>query len=196
MSRSITSSRAALPVAAILAAVAVLALMAGGAFGRGVDPTPSASPIPSVPATPQPTVQPSAPGTPKPTPKPTDAPSDGTIRVDLDNVTEHDVSVVIDDQTGGLVGAVSGQPGDGMSVRWMDSIVENLDAKTLRLVWVGLPRDEEVRLSITGEPGAYQFRLVQDGPYANTDAVGFDRILVLSFDVPVAADDVVVTIEE
>lgn len=185
-------SRAALPVAALLAVVAVLALMAGGAFGRGVDPSPS----PSAPSTPRPTAQPSAPSTPQPTPEPTDAPSDGTVKVDLDNETEHDVSVVIDDQTGTLVGAVSGQPGDGMSVRWFLSLVENLDAKTLRVVWVGLPRHEELSLSITGQPGAYQVRLVQDAPPANSDAVGFDRILVLSFDTAVSADDVEVSIED
>lgn len=194
MARSNIPFRAAWPVAALLAVAAVLVLVAGGAFGRGVDPSPS--PTPTAPATPAPTVQPSAPATPKPTPAPTESPSDGKIRVDLDNETEHDVSVVIDDETGGLVGAVSGQPGDGMSVRWGDSIVENLDAKTLRLVWVGLPRDEEVRLTISGKPGAYEFRLVQDGPYANTDAVGFDRILVLNFDTPVSAGDVEVSIEE
>lgn len=193
MSRS-NPSRAALPVAALLAVVAVLVLVAGGAFGRGVDPSPSPSApaTPGTPSTPQPSVQPSAPST----PKPTEAPSDGKVQVDLDNETENDVSVVIDDQTGGLVGGVSGQPGDGMSVRWFDSIVENIDAKTLRVVWVGLPRDEELSLTITGKPGAYQLRLVQDAPPANSDAVGFDRILVLSFDSPVSAADVEMSIED
>jgi hypothetical protein len=181
-------------VAALLAVAAVLVLVAGGAFGRGVDPSPSPSApsTPGTPSTPQPSVQPSAPST----PKPTEAPSDGPVKVDLDNETEHDVSVVIDDETGSLVGAVSGQPGDGMSVRWFDSIVENLDAKTLRVVWVGLPRDEELNLSITGKPGAYQLRLVQDAPPANSDAVGFDRILVLSFDTPVSAADIEMSIED
>lgn len=197
MPRSSPSSRAALPVAALLAVVAVLVLVAGGVLGRGADPSPSPS---DAPATPPPTVQPTAPSTPPPsadpTAQPTKAPADGTIDVDLDNHTDHAVSVVVKDETGSLVGAVSGQPTDGMSVRWFDSSVENLDAETLRVVWVGLPRDEELSLEITGAPGAYRLRLVQDAPPANSDAVGFDRILVLSFDTPVSADDVEVVIED
>ena len=196
MPRSTLSSRTVLPAAGLLAVIAVLALVAGGALGRGVDPSPAPSDMPSTPPSAVPTAEPSTPATPRPTAVPTEAPSDGPVKVDLDNATDHDVSVVIDDQTGHLIGAVSNQPGDGMSVRWGDSTVENFDAQTVRLVWVGLPRDEQIRLTISGEPGAYQFQLVQDGPYENTDAMGFDRVLVLSFDSAVSADDVTVTIED
>ena len=36
--------------------------------------------------------------------------------------------------------------------------------------------------------------LVQAGPYPQTDAMGEDRILILTFDGPVSADDVSVEI--
>ena len=192
MPRSSLLPRSVLPVAAILAVVAVLILVAGGVLGRGADPLPDPSPTPSA----APSVQPHATAVPSPTLKPTDGPSDGPFKVDLENLTEHDVSVVIDDETGTLTGAASGIPGDGMSVRWFDVQVENLDAETVRVVWVGLPRDEELTLSISAEDGTYRLVLVQAAPPANSDALGFDRILDLRFESQVAASDVNVTIEE
>lgn len=192
MPRSSLLPRSVLPVAATLAVVAVLILVAGGVLGRGADPSPEPSPTPSA----APSVQPRATPAPSPTLKPTDGPSDGPFMVDLENLTDHDVSVVIDDETGTLTGAASGIPGDGMSVRWFDVKVENLDAETVRVVWVGLPRDEELTLSIAAEDGTYRLVLVQAAPPANSDAVGFDRILDLRFESPVAASDVMVTIEE
>jgi len=188
MNRSSFPSRSSLPVAVVLAMSAVLVIVAGGVFGRGVDPSPAPSDAPANP--------PSMPSSPQPTVVPTDDPGDGPIVLDLDNLTDHDVSVVIDDATGTLDGAVSGQPGDGMSVRWLDVKVENLDSKTLRVVWVGLPRHEQVQLSIAGDDGSYRLDFVQAAPPANSDAVGYDRILVLSFDTDVAADDVDVTFKE
>ena len=200
MNRSSNISRVALPVAALFAVLAVLVVVAGGALGRSADPSPTPSDrpstppsaAPSAPSSPQPTVEPTA----QPTAQPTDDPADGPIMVDLDNLTDHDVSVVIDDETGILDGAVSGKPGDGMSVRWFDVKVENLDSTTLRVVWVGLPRDEQVELSISEDDGTYHLGFVQAAPPANSDAVGYDRILVLRFDTDVNADDVKVTFEE
>ena len=196
MNRSSNISRVALPVAALFAVLAVLVVVAGGALGRSADPSPTPSDRPSTP----PSAAPSAPSSPQPTveptAQPTDDPADGPITVDLDNLTDHDVSVVIDDETGILDGAVSGKPGDGMSVRWFDVKVENLDSATLRVVWVGLPRDEQVELSISEDDGTYHLGFVQAAPPANSDAVGYDRILVLRFDTDVNADDVKVTFEE
>jgi hypothetical protein len=192
MPRSSLLPRSVLPLAGILAVVAVLILVAGGAVGRGVDPSPERSPAPTV----VPSVRPSATPTPSPTLKPTDGPSDGPFKVDLENLTGDDVSVVIDDETGTLTGAASGIPGDGMSVRWFDVQVENLDAETVRVVWVGLPRDEELTLAISAEDGTYRLVLVQAAPPANSDALGFDRILDLRFESPVSAADLEVTIEE
>ena len=192
MNRSRNPSRVALPLAALFAVLAVLVVVAGGALGRAADPDPTPSDRPSTP----PSVAPSAPSSPQPTVEPTDDPADGPISVDLDNLTDHDVSVVIDDETGILDGAVSGKPGDGMSVRWFDVKVENLDSTTLRVVWVGLPRDEQVQLSISEDDGTYRLGFVQAAPPANSDALGYDRILILRFGTDVNADDVKVTFEE
>jgi hypothetical protein len=192
MPRSSLLRRSVLPLAATLAVVAVLILVAGGALGRGADPTPDRSPAPSV----APSVRPTPTATPSPTIKPTDGPSDGPFKVELENLTDNDVAVIIDDESGTLTGAASGIPGDGMSVRWFDVLVENLDAETVRVVWVGLPRDEELTLSIAAEDGKYRLILTQAAPPANSDALGFDRILDLRFESPVAASDVHVTVEE
>ena len=192
MRRSSLSPRTTLPLAVVVAAVFAVILVAGGALGRGADPVTTPSPTPSV----APSVQPDPTSPPAPTPKPTDDASGGPTTVALEDLTGHDVSVLIDDQTGTLDGATSGTPGDGMSVRWFDAKVENIDAETLRVVWVGLPRDEQLLLAITGEAGNYRLRIVQSAPPAYSDAVGFDRVLELRFDTPVSAGDVEVTIEE
>ena len=184
-------SKVALPAAALVAVTAALAIVVSGAFGRGAVAAPTPSDRPSA----APTVVPASPA-PLPSSEPSDDPAAAPLTVDLKNLTDHDVSVAIDDQTGSLAGAASGQPGDGMSVRWHDMLVENVDAETVRIVWVGLPRDEQLTLSITGQAGAYALRFVQAGPPANSDAIGFDRILDLDFAVPVSAGDVKVTIED
>jgi hypothetical protein len=184
-------SKVALPAAALVAVTAALAIVVSGAFGRGAVAAPTPSDRPST----APTVVPASP-TPLPTSQPSDDPVAGPLTVALKNLTEHDVSVAIDDQTGTLAGAASGQPGDGMSVRWHDMQVENVDADTIRIVWVGLPRDERLTLSVTGQAGAYALRFIQAAPPANSDAIGFDRILNLDFTAPLSADDIKVTIED
>ena len=114
--------------------------------------------------------------------------------VDLENATGHDVSVLIHDQTGDVVDAVSGTPGDGMSVRWHSAIVKNVDATSIRVTWVGLPGDDVSDLGISGAAGAYVLTVVQPGPVPQSDAMGEDRILILTFDAPVSADDVSVEV--
>ena len=183
-------TKVALPGAALVAVTAALVIVVSGAFGRGaVAPTPSDRPSAA------PTVVPASPS-PLATSQPSNDPAESPLTVALKNLTEHDVSVAIDDQTTTLAGAASGQPGDGMSVRWHDMQVANVDADTIRIVWVGLPRDEQLTLSVTGQAGAYALRFVQAAPPANSDAIGFDRILNLDFTAPVSADDVKVTIED
>ena len=184
-------SKVALPAAALVAVTAVLVIVVSGAFGRGAVATPTPSARPSA----APSVIPAAP-TPPPASQPSDEPAAGPLTVALKNLTGHDVSVAIDDQTGAISGAASGQPGDGMSVRWHEMKVEKVDADTVRITWVGLPRDEQLTLSVTGKVGAYALRFVQAAPPANSDAIGFDRILDLDFAAPVSAGDVKVTIED
>lgn len=181
-----------LPAASLLLAlVAVVAIVASGCTPRGGD-SGSGSPPSSPPSnTPGPTAEPTA------TPEPTEEPSDGIFEVDLNTPDNHDVTVTVDDATGSLSDVVSGNPGDGMSVRWFDMKVENVDPNTLRLTWVGLPLDQDVKLFVeTSGDGKLRLRMVQPGPPLNSDAIGFDRIISLTFDRPVSADDVLPTIQE
>jgi hypothetical protein len=174
--RSLAAPAAALALGLIIGVTAVT----GGVFGRAADP---AAPSPSSPP-PTPTMAPS------PIPSPADDLADGRIEVALDIATDHDVSVIVDDQSRTLGDARSGRAGDGMSVRWYDLKVENVDAETLRVTWVGFAADAEIGLRIERIDGGYDFTLVQPVPPPNSDALGFDRVLILSFDQPVSADGV------
>lgn len=201
MSRSTSRTIVALLAGVVLAAV--VALAANAAFGRGTSsPEPSSPPVvtPSPepsdePSTP-PSEEPSTPPSEEPSEQPSEPPTDGPTKIALENLTGHDVFIAIDDDTGTIVDAQSGTPGDGMSVRWLDVKVENIDADTLRVVWVGLPRSEVVRLAITETDGAIRLAFVQDAPPANSDALGFDRVLELTFDEPVRSEDVSTSVEE
>jgi hypothetical protein len=169
ISRSASLSMASLLVGGMLAACSAVA----GA------PSPDApgGPTPSAPTTPLPSVAPS--------PAP-----DGDFRVDLDIATDHDVKVVIDDRGDVITGASSGRAGDGMSVRWGDVEIVNVDEDTLRVTWVGLPVDSVIELAVSVEGDGYRLDFVQPAPPPDSDAIGFDRVLVLDFDGPVAADAV------
>jgi hypothetical protein len=190
MSRSTTRAIAAFIGGVVLAVV--VALAASAAFRPAASP----SPEPSTPPIVTPTTPPSEAPSEEPTPKPTEAPADGPTVVALETLTGDDVSVEIDDQTGRVVSAESGTPGDGMSVRWFDVKVENIDADTLHIVWVGLPRDEVVRLGVSTVEGKMRLRFVQEAPPANSDALGFDRILEVSFAEPVRSEDVLTSVQE
>ena len=96
----------------------------------------------------------------------------------------------IDDQTGSLRSVVTGHAGDGMSTRWNTAIVDQVDANSIRVTWVGFPGEEQVDLTITADGGAPVLVFDQMAPYANTDALGADRVLVLTFDSAVNAADV------
>ena len=189
MNASFTRGRA-LPAAALLIAlIAVVAVVASGALGRAGDPgrpTPSAPPSGTPSATPKPT----------PTPEPSPTLPDGIFNVDLDTIDDHDVSLVVDDRTGAVVEVTSGDAGDGMSVRWFDMLVDNVDERTLRLTWVGLPVDETVRLFVFEESGKLKLTFVQAAPPINSDAIGFDRVVILKFADPVAAGDIEWSMQE
>jgi hypothetical protein len=174
-----------------LAIVGVLAIALGvsnvlGAPGASPSPSPGAPSAP--PASNPPSEPPATPGSSPAVP--------GKTIVELDVADDHDVSVVIDDATGKVVKLGSGKAGDGMTVRWFDAEVVNIDADTIRVTWVGLPRDEEVRLSISEQDGKVVLAFEQAAPPANSDATGFDRVLVLDVNAPVSADDVKVTFAE
>lgn len=201
---SSTTSRTVPAILAAIVLVSAVAIGATGVFGRTVTPAPEPTTPPtvepSVPPTAPPSTPPSTPPSDDPSTPPSDDPSrppaDGAFDVDLENPTGHDVSVEITDETGTVVEAESGTPGDGMSVRWLDLKIENIDAETLRIVWVGLPRDEIVHLGVSRVDGKVRLRFVQDGPPPNSDAIGFDRVMRLKFVTPVRAEDVLATIHE
>jgi hypothetical protein len=192
----------ALPAASVLiAVVAVIAIVASGALARGGDSGPGAQPSspPSNPPTSVPTgtPEPTTAPTPDPTAEPTPEPNDGVFEVDVNTPDNHDVSVIVEDASGSITDVTSGNPGDGMSVRWFDMKVENVDPNTLQLTWVGLPFDQDVQLFVAmRDDGRLRLRMVQPGPPANSDAIGFDRVLNLTFDQPISADDVLPTIQE
>jgi hypothetical protein len=185
-------------VAAILGVAVLFSAIALGAtvvFGRTVTPAPEPTTPPIVEPSVPPTTPPSEAPTTPPSDAPSDPPADGKTIVDLENLTGHDVSVEIDDQTGSIVKAESGTPGDGMSVRWFDVKVENIDADTLRIVWVGLPGDEVAKLGVSYVDGKLRLRFVQGGPPPNSDATGYDRVLELTFDEPIRSEDVLTSVQ-
>lgn len=165
---------------------AVIAFTAFGGGGGSDDPVlpPVASPSPSAPSKPVPAPD----ETPAPTPDPDDGFDAMPIKVDLQNATGADVYVDIVDNTGLLAEARSGTPGDGMSVEGL--VAENVEATTLKLTWTDFPIDNALALSIDEHGGGIRLLLVQPGPTGTTDAMGFDRELILSFSEPISADQV------
>jgi hypothetical protein len=169
-----------------------------------VTPRPSATPddVPDATPTPRPSTRPTSP-TPKPrpatpaptpapaTPAPTDAGHDAMpIRVALRNATGAQVHVDIVDRPGVVVDAESGRPGDGASVPTDTLVVRNVDARTLRLMWVDFPIDNALALYIDRTDAGYRFVLIQPEPSGDTDAMAFDRELILRFAHEVSANDV------
>lgn len=165
---------------------AVIAFTAFGGGGGTDDPVlpPVASPSPLAPSTPVPAPD----ETPATTPDPDDGSDAMPIKVDLRNATGAEVYVDIVDETGLLVEARSGTPGDGMSVEGL--VAENVDATTLKLTWTDFPIDNALALYVDEHEGGIRLLLVQPGPTGTTDAMGFDRELILSFSEPISADQV------
>ena len=158
-------------------------ILAAGACSAGNPATqgPTAAPSPT-----------SVPGTPEPSPT---AVTGGSPRVPLTVAGGWDVVAVVTDRTGALAEVTSGAATDTMSVRWFESIVENVDDETLEITWVGLPRDEEIEVEVSRDGDAWVIDITQASPPLNSDAEGSDRILVLELDEAVAAEDVEVRFE-
>ena len=177
--------RSARPIAVGLALVGVIAF-AAACTSAGSQPTPApATPVPTLAPTPAPTVVPSK----QPSPAPSQQ-ADGVFSIDLEDPIGHAVTLDVKDETGTIVKVRSGKPGDGMSVRWGTVKVENVDAQTLRIVWVGLPRDEAVALGVTNASDKVRLQFTQAAPPPYSDAMGVDRMVYLEFAAPVRAEDV------
>jgi hypothetical protein len=91
-----------------------------------------------------------------------------------------------------LVEAVSGRPGDGATVEPHRLAVTNDDDRTLRLTWAGGPCDAADTLSI--DATRRQFLLVE--PECPGDSVIHDRVLILRFSEPIAATDIVASLQD
>jgi hypothetical protein len=113
-------------------------------------------------------------------------PSDAIQHVAVSTATGHDVTVTITDESGLLVEATSGTPGDGASVEPYRVVVTNDDPSTLRMVWVGGPCDADDSLTI--DSTGRNLLLVE--PECAGDAVAFDRVLVLHLSSPIDATEV------
>jgi hypothetical protein len=200
-----TASSRLTPIrAAVAASIAILELVIVAAgFGRPADaaspsstpaPTPTLSPSPSPTAIPTPIPSP----TPNPTASPSPAPSDpsddgpipGDVTVDLQAPAGHHVTATVRDDSGDIGRIQSGVPGDGMSVRWHDIAVKNVDAHTVSVTWVGITVDENVFVGVSADGDGYVVDIVQRGLDPNSDTLGSDRVLLLTFDQPVRASDV------
>ena len=173
---------------------AVIAFTAFGGGGTGDRPSVPGSPAPAPVATPEPTPEPTAVPAPDETPDPDDGSDAMPIKVDLRNATDADVYVDIVDTTGLLVDARSGTPGEGVSVDTL--VAENIDATTLKLTWSDFPIDNALALYVDEHEGGIRLLLVQPAPTGTTDAMGFDRELILSFSEPVSAEGVETIIVE
>jgi hypothetical protein len=166
MNRSVLPSL--LATAAMLLAVLVAACASAA--------TPQPSPVATPPA-----------ASAAPSPAPTTAGSAATgFHVELDQATGNAVTIDVTDASGTLVAATSGVPGDGASVEAYTVAVVNDDPSTLRLTWVGGPCDSANSLAV--DATGHQFLLVQ--PECPGDAIATDRVLVLRFSQPIAADGV------
>jgi hypothetical protein len=126
-------------------------------------------------------------GSAAPSPAPTTAGSAAAgFHVELDQATGNAVTIDVTDASGTLVAATSGTPGDGASVEAYTVAVENDDPSTLRLTWVGGPCDSANSLAV--DATGRRFLLVQ--PECPGDAIATDRVLVLRFSQPIAADGI------
>lgn len=177
-------------VVATVGAAAIAAVLAACSTSPSAVPSqPPAMPAPDSPA----------PATPVP------APSQGVedpgtdpqpIRVVLESTSGQDVHVDIVDRAGTIERAVTGRPGEGVSVGSDTIQVENLDARTLRLTWSDYPIDNGLSLFVDPIGTGYRFLMIQPAPTGPADAMGEDRILELAFDHEISAAEVEAFIQE
>lgn len=157
-----------LPIAALVVTAGVIVFACGG---TGASPV--ASPAPAATAAPAPA-------------------SDNPGLVELQNATGNDVAIEIVDESGSLLAAASGTPGDGATVEPYTVAVANEDPTTIRLTWVGGPCDarDQLMIDATGR----RFLVVQ--PECAGDAVANDRVLLLTFADAIDAADVAATLQD
>jgi hypothetical protein len=177
----------------VAAGIAMLFLVGCAAQSATVSTSPisSASPItgtapsdpaaPSVAASAEPTTSTSS------TPAPTPAGSNpGRFSVDLILSTGRTVKMEVKDDSGMLIKAASGIPGDGASVAENTVNVVNGAPEVLQLTWSGPPCATDGFVLI--DDRAARITVVQ--PVCSGDAIALDRVLMLTFSGPVGASSV------
>jgi len=174
-----------LPLVAVLGLILVAALgvaTVGGFLGRpsGVTP-PLSTPSPSVPS---PTATPTGPAIPTSSP--------AVVRVDLIDDIGGAAFVEVTDQSGTMLDARSGQAAEAGDVI-ADIHVANLpsDPNAVVLTWVGGPCDTRHVLTI-GPDGR---TMTMSAGACQGDSLGVARVLVLRFDGPVPAAEVIATLQ-
>ena len=195
------SNRALRPAALSIAGLALagaVVVVAAALPGRASAQPEASAPVPShaPSAPPQPSAAPTR--TPDPTPvptpvatpvpaKPSATPDDGgtdaiPLYVDLDTFDGHAVSMDVVDHSGWVVAAETGHPGDGASVESNRLEVTNVDARTLRLRWTDFPVANRDALFVDEVGGRLRLVVVQPEHDGSSDAIAFDRELVVRFD--------------
>ena len=167
---------------ALLLAAALLLGIAATAFVVGSRPSQSPIVVPSSSAQ-TPSIGPSR------SPSPSESsPAEVARHVDLIVAAGQPASVDITYNGDTLLRAVSGQPGDGVSAATDEILVTNDGPDTLVLTWSGLPCESSYGLEVT--PNGRDLILQRPSCSGDTDAIAFDRVLVLTFSEPVPASQV------
>jgi hypothetical protein len=157
--------------AALLLALALTALVVGSRTSQ----LPIVVPPPSAPiSTPEAT----------PTPAPHES---GPVHVALKVAAGQPATIDINYEGNKLVDARSGQPGDGVSVSTDEIAVTNDGPNTIVLTWSGAPCESSYRLDVTETAGVV---VLWRPRCTDTDAIAFDRVLVLTFSEPISARSV------
>jgi hypothetical protein len=175
------------PALMLIATVLFAACTPSASSTPATSAAPTAAPSPSVP-TQTASTSPISSATPPPT---ATSSAGGAFHVELLNETGRDVTIDVTDESGRLLDAVSGTPGDGASVAKDTVVVANDDSATLRLTWAGPPCASENLLVI--DAAASRITIVQ--PDCTGDSIAFDRILILTFSGTVTAADVEAVIQ-
>ena len=179
----------ALSAAAVVIAAAIVLPMLFRVPGVGTEtPAPAtASPVPTLPVE-----------TPVPTPVPTTAPPSATPRPTIPplEVEGGGLDGLVIDNSDGLISGAGAGRGGFMSMRWLESTVEQVSPTRIRVTWAAYPDESIVDVKVAQTPsGGVAITVYERLPLPATDAEGEDRILLLEFDRPVDANDVEVSIE-
>ena len=175
-----------LPLVAVLGLILVAAIgvaTVGGFFSRPSVVPPPVTPTAS-PTAPSPTATPTGPAVP--------ASSPAVVRVDLIDDIGGGAFVEITDQSGTMVDARSGQQAEAGEVAG-DIGVANLagDPTAIVLTWVGSPCDTRHVLTIAPDGRT----MTVSRAACQGDSLAIARVLVVRFDGPVPASEVVATLQ-